>query len=66
MISGCRIIPQSRYLQKRFVGSSGGNRILTNNDPCSAPLFRALLVGWLAAKVYSGTGADIVMESITF
>jgi len=31
----------------------------------SAPLSRALLVGLVATKVYSGTGADIVMESIS-
>src|ERR1019366_3086514 len=40
-------------------GSPGDNRILSN-DHCSAPFSRAIF-GWFGtAKVYSGTGADIV------
>jgi hypothetical protein len=39
--------------------------IASYNDHCSAPLSRALLVGLVTTKVYSGTGADIVMESIS-
>src|ERR1035438_701342 len=49
-------IYKSNLLEARVI-------IASCNDHCSAPLSRALLV--VATKVYSGTGADIVMESIT-
>jgi hypothetical protein len=39
--------------------------ITTYNHHLRLPFSRALLVGLPATKVYSGIGADIVMESIT-
>jgi hypothetical protein len=51
----------SRYPHTQFVGSPGDNRIY--NDHCSAPFSRAFLVGFSTTKVYSGVGADMVMES---
>ena len=39
--------------------------IAAYNDHCSPPSSRAFLVGFSTTKVYSGVGADIVMESIT-
>jgi hypothetical protein len=54
--------PQFLYLQALFVGSPDGNPLL------SLIIVRLLSPGpWLlgTTKVYSGVGADIVMESIT-
>jgi len=47
--------------ESRLSGSVEG--VMSNHDPYSdSP---SLLVGFATTKVYSGVGADIVMESIT-
>ena len=47
--------------ESRLSGSVEG--VMSNHDPYSdSP---SLLVGFSTTKVYSGVGADIVMESIT-
>jgi hypothetical protein len=42
-----------------------GVEICSYNNHRSAPFFRALLVGISNHQLYSGVGADVVMESIT-
>jgi hypothetical protein len=58
---GVLVVLQCLYPQKQSVGSPGDNRIYNDHRP--APFSRAFwLVG--TTKVYSGVGADIVMDSI--